>query len=404
MIRLLLLALAAVLSPPKIAVVPCAALPGASATEAAWLDGELARALGERAALVPAAQVRAAMAARGIAGPEGCDDACLTALGTAVGADRVVAHTLYMRRKEQSEGTVWLWTLHQVDVRRGVAWGDFGRGGYKAHEVWRLYANELAQKLVEYDPETRLEAPPGLLPARPTPGPVEIPGMVYVPAGEFVMGSDWGEPDELPRHVVYLDAFYIDTYEVTNEEYARCHELADCTRQCTWRDASLMGPRQPVVGVRWDDAVAYCRFVGKRLPTEAEWEKAARGTDERRYPWGDAWRPELVNMHSADDGFAGTAPVGSFPGNASPYGAYDMAGNAWEWTQDLHDPGFYARSPRENPVNEAAGWRRVMRGGSWMYDVPYFVTTYNRSPGRSYFRKEYVGFRCAKGAPAAAAR
>jgi formylglycine-generating enzyme required for sulfatase activity len=106
-----------------------------------------------------------------------------------------------------------------------------------------------------------------------------------------------------------------------------------------------------------------------------------------------------VNQHARADGFETTAPVGSFPGNVSPYGAYDMAGNAWEWTQDLHDVEFYGRSPRENPVNNEVGWRRVMRGGSWMYDVPVFLAAHNRSPGRPYIGKEYVGFRCAKDAP-----
>ena len=389
------------LSPHKVALLPCEPLPGTSADEAAWLDRQIERELGARAPLVPGDAVREAMKARGIAGLSGCDDACLAQIGQSVGADRVVAQTLYMQRKVQSEGIVWVWVLHQVDVATRAPYGHLERADVCPRTTWKRYAGELAEMLVGFDPAARL-ALRGLPDAAPQKGPIDAPRMVYVPAGEFVMGSEWGEPDELPRHVVELAAFYIDTYEVTNAEYQRCIDEADCTRQITWDRKELMGPTQPVVGVRWYDAVAYCKFAGKRLPTEAEWEKAARGTDERRFPWGDEWRPEWVNMHTAKDGFAGTAPVGSFPMNVSPYGAYDMAGNAWEWTQDLHDRGFYARSPRKNPVNNEVGWRRIMRGGSWMYDVPFFETSFNRSPGRAYFRKEYVGFRCAMDAPPAA--
>jgi sulfatase modifying factor 1 len=395
---LLIAAAAAALAQPEVALLPCAVLPGASAEEAAWLDEQIGRELGARVPLVPREEVRRAMAARGVTGLGGCDDACLAQLGEAIGADRVVSQTLYMQRKVQSEGIVWVWVLHQVDVATRAPYGHFERADVCPRTTWKRYAGELAERLAAFDPTARLE-PRGLPKAEPQQGPKDVPRMVFVPAGEFVMGSEWGEPDEVPRHIVELDAFYIDTYEVTNAEYQRCIDEAGCTRQITWDRKDLMGPTQPVVGVRWYDAVAYCGFAGKRLPTEAEWEKAARGTDERRYPWGDEWHPEWVNMHTAKDGFAGTAPVGSFPMNVSPYGAYDMAGNAWEWTQDLHDSGFYARSPRKNPVNNEVGWRRVMRGGSWMYDVPFFVTAFNRSPGRAYFRKEYVGFRCAMDAP-----
>jgi len=396
-----MLALAAVAAPPKVALLPCAPLVEATAEEAAWLDGKLVRELKARADLVPREELLAAMTAQGVSDPTACDDACLVELGKRLGAGRVVRQTLSMQKKVQSTGTVWQWVVRQVDVASGRPWGHFERMCMCARSVWDVVARQHASQLVAFDPAARLELA-HKEPAQASKGPIEEPGMVYVPAGEFVMGSEWGEPDELPRHAVDLDAFYIDTYEVTNAEYQRCIDEADCTRQMSWDRPDLMGPTQPVVGVRWYDAVAYCRFVGKRLPTEAEWEKAARGTDERRFPWGDEWHPGWVNMHTPDDGFAGTAPVGSFPKNVSPYGAYDMAGNAWEWTQDLHDREFYARSPRKNPLNEEVGWRRIMRGGSWMYDVPFFETSFNRSPGRAYFRKEYVGFRCAMDAPPAA--
>jgi formylglycine-generating enzyme required for sulfatase activity len=394
-----ILALAAVASaPPEIALLPCSPLVQATIEEATWLDAKLVRELGARTSLVPREEVLAAMEAQGVTDPAACDDACLVDLGRRLGAGRVVRQTLAMQKKVQSTGTVWQWVVHQVDVPTGRPFGHFERMCMCARSVWDAVARQQASKLLAFDPTARLELA-GASPAAPTPGPAEVPGMVYVPAGEFVMGSEWGEWDEEPRHIVFLDAFYIDKYEITNEEYQRCMDARRCNPQAFRSDRSLMGPRQPVVAVGWDDAVTYCRFVGERLPTEAEWEKAARGTDERRYPWGNEWHRDWVNLHGPEDGFDETAPVGSFPGNVSPYGAYDMAGNAWEWVSDFHGKHYYRESPRENPKGPKTGERRVMRGGSWMYDVPFFAMSTNRSPGRPQVRKIYVGFRCAMDAP-----
>jgi formylglycine-generating enzyme required for sulfatase activity len=392
------LALLASTAPPKVALLPCAPLVEATAGEAAWLDGKLMRELESRAALVPRDEVVAAMDAAGVKDPAACEDACLVDLGKRLGADRVVRQTLSMQKKVQSTGTVWQWAVHQVDVNAGRPFGHFERMCMCARSVWDVVARQLASQLLSFDPAARLELAKAE-PAQPTPGPVEVPGMVFVPSGEFVMGSEWGEWDEEPRHIVYLSAFYIDKYETTNEEYQRCIDARRCDPQAYRSDRSVMGPRQPVVAVGWDDAVRYCRFAGKRLPTEAEWEKAARGTDERRYPWGNEWHREWVNLHGPEDGFAATAPVGSFPGNVSPYGAYDMAGNAWEWVSDFHEKRYYRTSPRENPKGPAKGDRHVMRGGSWLYDVPFFAMSTNRSPGRPQVHKIYVGFRCAMDAP-----
>jgi len=398
LLALPLIALAAAAAPQKVALLPPAPLVEATAEEAAWLDAKLVRELKARAAVVPREEVLAAMAAQGVADPAACDDACLVALGKRLGADRVVRQTLSMQKKVQSTGTVWQWVVHQVDVAAGRPFGHFERMCMCAQSVWDAVARQLASQLVAFDPAARLELAHAE-PAQPAPGPVEIPDMVYVPEGEFVMGSEWGEWDEEPRHIVELNAFYIDKYETTNEEYQRCIDARRCDPQAFRRDRSVMGPRQPVVAVGWDDAVRYCRFAGKRLPTEAEWEKAARGTDERRYPWGNEWHRDWVNLHGPEDGFAATAPVGSFPGNVSPYGAFDMAGNAWEWVSDFHDKHYYRASPRENPKGPKTGVRHVMRGGSWLYDVPFFTMSTNRSPGRPLVHKIYVGFRCAMDAP-----
>ena len=382
----------------KVALLPNEPLVEASSRVALWLDKKLRRSLARRADLLPLNAVQEAMKAAGIERGSECDDSCLISLGRALDADRVVRQTISLQDKVQSKGTVWIWTVHQVDVELGEVYGHFERMCMCARTVWDFIARQHAQRLVEFDPATRVElADPAE--AKPSPGPVDEPGMVFVPAGEFVMGSELGEFDEEPRHVVYLDAFYIDTYEVTNERYEPCVTAGRCRKQSVARIEELMGPKQPAVGVGFHNAVAFCKYAGKRLPTEAEWEKAARGTDERRYPWGDEWLPDQVNMHHAEDGFAWTAPVGSFPKNVSPYGAYDMAGNAWEWTQDWWSRRYYRESPKKNPKGPKTGTTRVMRGGSWMYDVPFFVNAANRSPGKPLVRKRYVGFRCAKDAP-----
>ena len=229
--------------------------------------------------------------------------------------------------------------------------------------------------------------------------PVDVPGMVYVPAGEFVMGGEYGEFDEVPRHVVDLDAFYIDKLEVSNAKYRKCVRAKRCGRSTADSDRRYNAPTHAVVSITWFDARNYCKWVGgKRLPTEAEWEKAARGTDERRYPWGNEWKRECVNLRGDGDGYKYTSPVGAFPCGASPYGALDMAGNAWEWNEDWWDGNYYAVSPRKNPKGppRSPRGRRSMRGGTWKYEVGFFVTTTNRSHTFPTKRTPWVGFRCAK--------
>jgi formylglycine-generating enzyme required for sulfatase activity len=194
--------------------------------------------------------------------------------------------------------------------------------------------------------------------------------MVYVPADEFLMGSTDADteasPDEKPQHRVYLDAFWIDRTEVTKAQYQRCVASGICaSASCS---GTGMGDH-PVVCVRWQDASKYCVWAERRLPTEAEWEKAARGTEGRRYPWGnDAPDCNRVNYSGKDDACVGnTRAVGSYPSGASAYGALDMAGNVWEWVADRYSETYYANSPAANPQGPDSGLLRVLRGGSWAY-------------------------------------
>ena len=162
------------------------------------------------------------------------------------------------------------------------------------------------------------------------------PVMVSVPAGEFWMGCNEQADkrcnfDEKPYHKVYLDAYYIDKYEVTQSEYNECVTTDKCP--ANRKKDGFTGDRQPVIGVSWEDADTYCKWAGKRLPTEAEWEKAARGTDGRVYPWGNSFDPTRANYAGA---LGKTSEVGSYPSGASPYGALNMAGNVWEWVADWY--------------------------------------------------------------------
>jgi len=282
----------------------------------------------------------------------------------------------------------------------------------------------------------------------PPPTPITdtgLPGMVYVPEGPFLMGSLNPEQlhplvagpfgDERPVRTIYLDGFFIDQYEVTNRDFRRFVEetgyITDAEREgsgevvgedgwhtqagADWKHP--MGPRDsivalddhPVVQVSWNDAAAYCAWQGKRLPTEAEWEKAARGIDGREYPWGSRFDPTRLNycpscdtgvveLTPGPDGFVRTAVVGSCPGGASPYGAHDMAGNVWEWVADWYDPFYYSYAPSTNPRGperkRAFEGSRSIRGGSWTSE-PGKVRTSSRSFDPPTWRAFGAGFRCA---------
>jgi formylglycine-generating enzyme required for sulfatase activity len=261
--------------------------------------------------------------------------------------------------------------------------------------------------------------------------------MVLVPEGEFLMGSpvtdEIASPAEKPQRKVHLEAFLIDKYEVPNGMYRRfledvatdghkwCPPTAPPDKDHTPGTMAFWGEewnqaRQSVTEVDWWDAAAYCAWAGKRLPTEAEWEKAARGTDGRIYPWGDdppgAFRqgnfadrsflyrnPEWTEIvEGYDDGYAWPAPIGQFPRGASPYGAEEMAGNLWEWVSDWYDEAYYRSGHDVDPRGPRKGERRVLRGGSWN-DIAWDLRAASRLHFLPGFRVNTVGFRCAMDAP-----
>ena len=207
------------------------------------------------------------------------------------------------------------------------------------------------------------------------------------------MGSD-DLDREKPPHRVYLDAFSIDKYETTNALYARFMRATGRPAPRDGNDSSFNASSQPVVNVTWEDADAYCKWAGKRLPTEAQWEKAARGTDGRKYPWGEQWDASRAN---AENKLGSTASVGSYASGTSPYGAYDMAGNVWEWVADWYAKHYYEQSPNRNPMGPDSGTTRVLRGGSWS-SLPVNLRAAVRLGDTPGLRNISIGFRCARGA------
>ncbi|HEU5023104.1 MAG TPA: formylglycine-generating enzyme family protein [Bryobacteraceae bacterium] len=253
---------------------------------------------------------------------------------------------------------------------------------------------------------------------------------LYVPAGPFKMGDNFGDgmPRERPVHTVNLDAFYIGKYEITNAEWAAFRNSPDYDDASLWPGHRAMPKDQipywtqpqnhgggtpgtekyPVLGVNWDGAVAYCNWLSKitgkkyRLPTEAEWEKAARGTDQRRYPWGNKIDHSYANYVGAQKYDTGMI-VGTFDGGmhdglqthsgASPYGAMDMAGNVMEWCSDWYSENYYAVSPAKNPKGPANGAYKVLRGGTF-FEEPFDLRTYARSAAwPSLQSHRMIGFR-----------
>jgi iron(II)-dependent oxidoreductase len=232
-------------------------------------------------------------------------------------------------------------------------------------------------------------------------------GMVLVPGGEFTMGSTeedihWAAKhfhsesldyyrDETPARRVSLDDFYIDRHEVTVSQYKEYLKQSGGPEPKFQDKPKYNQPDQPVVGITWQQASDYCRSAGKRLPSEAEWEQAARGADARRYPWGDEPDESKANVRGKKDGYRYIAPVGGFPEGRSPYGILDMAGDVWEWTGDWYRP-----YPGNEHKNEMYGETlKVIRGGSWFSNLDLARSTV-RGKALPNQRLNYIGFRCVR--------
>ena len=207
------------------------------------------------------------------------------------------------------------------------------------------------------------------------------------------MGSDSGDNEERPVHQVYLDDYYIDKYELTNAQHDQFVKATNYEQPGIWELMEFSQPQQPVVWVNWEEAAAYCKWAGKQLPAEAQWEKAARGEGGYVYPWGNDFIYSQANIIVPGDGYKYVAPVGSYPGGASPYGVLDMAGNVAEWCDDWYAPDYYQRSLGRNPNGPENGEYRVVRGGSWN-SPGYDIRTTNRWRYYPATPRSYIGFRC----------
>lgn len=251
---------------------------------------------------------------------------------------------------------------------------------------------EVAQPL----PEDSVDRSVAVVTAKEQPIPED---MVLVPAGSFVRGTNRGGFDEQPERSIFLDAFRIDRYEVTNHQYgqfvaATGHRKSGPPSRYAKNMVRMRGPNQPVVYVSWDDANAYCRWRGKRLPTEAEWEKAMRGIDGRLWPWGNVEQPGAANWARVNDGYEVTASAGTFRNDRSPFGVMDGAGNVIEWVDDWYQETYYRDSAERDPQGPENGLYKVLRGAGYTSTGSDLRIT-SRSKMIADFRDETVGFRCA---------
>ncbi len=252
----------------------------------------------------------------------------------------------------------------------------------------------------ESEPQEADETP-GATPSEPSALEEPLPEeLVAIPAGSFVLGTNQGGFDERPERSIYLDRFEIDRYEVTNAQYAAFvkstgHRKSGPPSRYAKNTTRMRGANQPAVYVSWEDAKSYCEWRGRRLPTEAEWEKAMRGTDGRLWPWGNVEVPNGANWARVDDGFEVAAPVGRVRSDVSPYGVMDGAGNVMEWVDDWYLEGAYAQAADRNPVSPEYGTYKVLRGAAYTSSGSDLRIT-ARSKMMRDFRDETIGFRCAQ--------
>ena len=275
---------------------------------------------------------------------------------------------------------------------------DEGRA--KASAAWQVMAGERAAP-VPADLQGEWEAHAARLRALGLEVPGHLPlvlrnpvdgGLaVWIPPGQFSMGSGAGNRDERPAHLVEVEGFYLDRCPVTNAQYA-AFVAATGYRPRQWKPVQG-GRGMAAVNLSWEEARLYAEWAGKRLPTEAEWEKAARGLDGRAYPWGNAFDPRRASVLGND--YNRVSPVGHFSAGASPYGALDMAGNVWEWVADWYAPDYYGRSPAQHPRGPEQGEHRVLRGGAWICH-PRYLRCSQREHQPPAHCSRFVGFRCAQ--------
>lgn len=224
--------------------------------------------------------------------------------------------------------------------------------------------------------------------------------MVQVPEGPFIMGSKDGDPDETPERQVFLTAFYIDRKEVSQEEYARFAKMTKrpLPKIEVFEDdqSKLLQSEFTAMSMSWDEAAAYCKWAGKRLPTEAEWEKAGRGEGKRKYAWGDTVKTghANANLDGSEDGYRYLAPPGSFEAGRSPYGIYDMTGNVAEWVADSYDEHYYQKAPYRDPKGPERADLKVVRGGSWR-ETEHNARLSKRFAAKAWRTDITIGFRCA---------
>jgi formylglycine-generating enzyme required for sulfatase activity len=311
--------------------------------------------------------------------------------GTPIGA-RVVLTGAKDKAPGGGEYLGWV-PFEQLTVKFGSYWLEITHPKHKPFRQW-----------VWVNPGKPLSLQAKL---QPLPSAIRNPQdggeLVLVPAGPFLRGSKEGDgdEDEVPQRKITLDDFYIDKYKVTIAQYRKCVQAGKCSTpgsggNCNWNESGR--DAHPINCINWSQADTYCRWAGKRLPTEAEWEKAARGDQGRTYPWGSQ-TPTCALAHynrCAAKDTAKTLPVTALSGSASSYGVVQMVGNVWEWVQDWYGEKYYADSLEKNPAGPSSGEKRVCRGGSW-----FNLSTQLRAANRYFYvptdQNFIIGFRCAKG-------